>query len=112
MNKNYFSSMREFTAEMNSNKASHDRARVKTAEDYAEAKGSMLYDRVFAEVDNDFSTRRAATVEKYKKGLSDDKAKDIAESILNECPAQYRNAYEDFRKSGIVSDLNDPNESI
>lgn len=73
MNKNYFKgsmrSMREFTAEMNSNKASHDRAREKTAEDYAEAKGSMLYDRVFAEVDNDFSTRRAATVEKYKKEL-------------------------------------------
>lgn len=73
MNKNYFKgsmrSMREFTAEMNSNKASHDRAREKTAEDYAEAKGSMLYDRVFAEVYNDFSTRRAATVEKYKKEL-------------------------------------------
>lgn len=51
-------------------------------------------------------------IENSKKGLSDDKAKDIAESILNECPAQYRNAYEDFRKSGIVSDLNDPNESI
>ena len=51
-------------------------------------------------------------IENSKKGLSDDKAKDVAESILNECPAQYRNAYEDFRKNGIVSDLNGPNESI
>jgi hypothetical protein len=73
MSKNYFKgimrSMREFTAEMDSNKARYDRARAKAAEDYAEAKGSMLYDRVFSEVDNDFSTRRGATVEKYKKEL-------------------------------------------
>ena len=47
-------------------------------------------------------------IENSKKGLSDDKAKDIAESILNECPAQYRNAYEDFQKNGTVSDLNCP----
>lgn len=73
MSKNYFKgimrSMREFTAEMDSNKARYDRARAKAAEDYAEAKGSMLYNRVFSEVDNDFSTRRGATVEKYKKEL-------------------------------------------
>ena len=73
MSKNYFKgimrSMREFTAETDSNKARYDRARAKAAEDYAEAKGSMLYDRVFTEVDNDFSTRRGATVEKYQKEL-------------------------------------------
>lgn len=73
MSKNYFKgimrNMREFTAEVNSNKARYDRAKAKAAEDYAEAKGSVLYDRVFTEVDNDFSTRRAATVEKYKKEL-------------------------------------------
>lgn len=73
MSKNYFKgvmrNMREFTAEMDNNKVRHSRAREKAANDYAEAKGSMLYERVFAEVDNDFSARRVATVEKFKKEL-------------------------------------------
>lgn len=42
MSKNYFKgimrNMREFTAEVNSNKARYDRAKAKAAEDYAEAK--------------------------------------------------------------------------
>ena len=73
MNKNYFKgvmrNMREFTAEMDNNKVRYDRAREKAANDYAEAKGSMLYDRVFTEVDNDFLDRQVATVEKFKKEL-------------------------------------------
>lgn len=76
MSKNYFKgimrSMREFTAEMDSNKARYDRARAKAAEDYAEA----------------------------------------TESILHECPEQYRNVYDEFQRNGTVSDLNNFDESI
>lgn len=145
MSKNYFKgimrSMREFTAEMDSNKARYDRARAKATEDYAEAKGSMLYDRVFSEVDKLFwsqfvgigspdlvsSTADDAPVvqyffssvealsdfiEKAKKGLSEDKAKEVTESILHECPEQYRNVYDEFQRNGTVSDLNNFDESI
>lgn len=81
MSKNYFKgimrSMREFTAEMDSNKARYDRARAKAAEDYAE-----------------------------------DKAKEVTESILHECPEQYRNVYDEFQRNGTVSDLNNFNESV
>lgn len=73
MSKNYFKgimrSMREFTAEMDSNKARYDRARAKAAEDYTE-------------------------------------------SILHECPEQYRNVYDEFQRNGTVSDLNNFDESI
>lgn len=80
MSKNYFKgimrSMREFTAETDSNKALSD------------------------------------FIEKAKKGLSEDKAKDVAESILHECPEQYRYVYDEFQRNGTVSDLNNFNEGI